>query len=304
MKGKLTMGARTSHRGLRHTTRVSPEFSLAHLSALSLSPPEMVQVAASCGYDYVGLRVMPVTPNEPKYPIGQDAEMMQETLALLADTGVGVLDIELARLTPDVDVASLEAFLETGARLGAQHVIAQTPDPECHRAADNFSRLCQLARPYHLFVNLEFVTWTETPDLDSAVNVLTAANQPNAGLLVDVLHFFRSRCSLEQLRELPSSWLRMAQLCDAPAEAPATRAGLIHAARHDRRFLGEGGLDVRSVLDCLPARIPYSLEIPMTALGRMVGPEVRAHMAILSARRYLRDAATRLARHQPRASAL
>ena len=57
------------------------EFSLAHLSALTLSPPEMVQVASSCGYDYVGLRVMPVTPNEAKYPLGQDRQMMQETLA-------------------------------------------------------------------------------------------------------------------------------------------------------------------------------------------------------------------------------
>src|SRR5215510_11903573 len=114
------------------------EFSLAHLSALNLSPQEMVQVAASCGYNYVGMRVLPVKANEPKYPIGQDRKMMQETRALLGDTGVGVLDIELARLTPEVDVRDFEMLLATGAELGARHVIAQTPDADRHRAAEHF----------------------------------------------------------------------------------------------------------------------------------------------------------------------
>ena len=298
------MTTRTSQRRPRDTVRTPHQFSLAHLSALSLSPPEMVQVAANCGYDYVGLRVMPVTANEPKYPLAEDREMMQETLTLLDDTGLGVLDIELARLTPDVDVSRFEVFLETGARLGAQHVIAQTPDPDRNRAADHFSRLCELALPYRLSVNLEFVTWTETPDLDSAVAVLKAANQENAGILIDALHFRRSRCSVDQLQRLPRSWLRMAQLCDAPAEAPATQAGLIYAARNERRFLGDGGLDVLSILECLPARIPYSLEMPMTALGHMIGPEVRAHMALLSARRYLREATRGSTRPHSRVSAL
>jgi sugar phosphate isomerase/epimerase len=263
------------------------EFSLAHLSALTLSPQEMVEVAAHCGYSYVGLRLLPVTPTEPRYPLAQDRNMMRETRACIAQSGVGVLDIELARLTPDVDVASFEPMLAAGAELGARHLIAQTPDPDRVRTATKFAKLCELAWRYSLSVNLEFVTWTDTPDLQAAVAVVSAADQPNAGILIDTLHFRRSGCSLEHLRGLPRTWFRFVQVCDAPAEAPATKEGLIHAARNERRLLGEGGLDVRAILDCLPADIPYSLEIPMTTLARMVGPEVRAHMAILSARRYL-----------------
>jgi sugar phosphate isomerase/epimerase len=266
------------------------EFSLAHLSALTLSPPEMVDVAARVGYELVGLRMAAVTPNEPRYPLPFDEKMRRETAACLADTGIGILDIELARLTPDCDVHSYLPMLEAGAQLGAKHVIAQTPDPERNRATERFARLCELAKPLRLSVNLEFITWTDTPDLKSAAAIVSAAQQPNAGILIDTLHFCRSGCSLEELRALPPSWFRFAQVCDAPAQAPQTTDGLIHAARNERLFLGDGGLDVRGILQALPPDIPYSLEIPMTTLGRTLGPELRAHLALLSARRYLQPA--------------
>lgn len=265
------------------------EFSLAHLSALSLSPPEMVDVAARVGYRYVGLRLAAVTANEPRYPLPHDAQMMRETQACLADTGVEVLDIELVRLTPDTDLTAFTAMLEAGAELGAKHVIAQAPDPDRARAVDRFAKLCEIARPLRLTVDLEFITWTETPDLEAAASIIAMANQPNGGVLIDTLHFCRSRCHVESLRALPRSWFHFAQVCDAPAQAPTTTEGLIHAARNERMFLGDGGLDVRGILDALPPDIPYSLEIPMTTLARTLGPELRAHMALLSARRYLQQ---------------
>jgi sugar phosphate isomerase/epimerase len=198
-----------------------------------------------------------------------------------------VLDVELVRLTPDVDVASFAPMLEAAALLGAQHVIAQAPDPQRERAIERFARLCELARPLKLTVDLEFITWTETPDLQAAAAIVGAARQPNAGILVDTLHFCRSGCSLHELRALPSSWFHFAQVCDAPAEAPQTTEALIHAARCERLFLGEGGLDVRGILEALPRDIPYSLEIPKATLSRTLGPELRAHMALVAARQYL-----------------
>lgn len=278
------------------------EFSLAHLSALSLSPPEMVDAAARIGYRYVGLRLAAVTANEPRYPLPFDEKMMSETQAAIAYTGVDVLDIELARLAPETDVTSFIPMLEAGARLGAKHVIAQTPDPERNRAIERYARLCELARPLNLSVDLEFITWTDTADLAAATAIVSAANQPNGGILVDTLHFCRSRCSLEALRALPRSWFRFAQVCDAPAQAPTTTEGLIHAARNERMFLGDGGLDVRGILDALPQNIPYSLEIPMNTLARTLGPELRAHMALLAARRYL-EPSRRLASTDAQSSA-
>ena len=263
------------------------ELSLAHLTALSLSPQEMIEIAARCGYDFVGLRALAVTAEEPKYPLTHDRRMLRETRAALEHNNIGVLDLELARLTPDVDIAALKPMLEAGAELGARHVIAQTPDANRKRAVAHFAQLCELARPFNIGVELEFVTWTETADLNAAAWIVEQAGQPNGGILVDTLHFCRSNCSVEHLRTLPQHWFRMAQVCDAPAEAPTTTDGLIYAARNERRLLGEGGLDLRSILSSLPADIPYSLEIPMTKLSYLLGPEMRAHMALLTACRYL-----------------
>ena len=38
--------------------------SLAALTVLELSPPQMVEVAARAGYSHVGLRLVPATPEE------------------------------------------------------------------------------------------------------------------------------------------------------------------------------------------------------------------------------------------------
>ena len=40
------------------------EFSLAHLTVLQCSPPEMVTIASETGYQFVSLRMTAVTPNE------------------------------------------------------------------------------------------------------------------------------------------------------------------------------------------------------------------------------------------------
>jgi len=39
------------------------EYSLAHLTVLSLTPPQVVDAAARAGYQYVGLRMTRVTPS-------------------------------------------------------------------------------------------------------------------------------------------------------------------------------------------------------------------------------------------------
>jgi sugar phosphate isomerase/epimerase len=262
------------------------EFSLAHLTVLQCSPPEMVTIASETGYQFVSLRMTAVTSNERTYPLMDDRAMMKETKARMADTGVGVLDIELARMDPQTEPESYLKFLEAGAELGARAVIAQLPDPDRGRATDRFGRLCDLAQPFGLTVDLEFPSWTATPDLKAAVAVIQAVNKPNAGLLVDTLHFDRSRSRREDLRNLPREWFHFIHLCDAPKEIPATTDEIIYTARAGRYFPGEGGLDLRAILDCMPT-VPYSLEIPNETLMKALGPEEFARRAIRAAERYL-----------------
>ena len=48
-------------------------FSLAALTVLELSPPDMVEAAARAGYSHVGLRLVPATEQEQHFPLVADA---------------------------------------------------------------------------------------------------------------------------------------------------------------------------------------------------------------------------------------
>lgn len=266
------------------------DYSLAHLTVLSLTPPQVVEVAARTGYRYVGLRMTRVTPDEVLYDLARDRALMKETKARLADTGIAVHDGELFRMDPALEPESFIPELEATAELGAKHIIAQLPDPDRERATSRFARLCDLAKPLGIFVNLEFPHWTETGNLAAATKILRAVNRSNAGMLIDMLHFGRSDSGLDELAKLPREWFRFAHVCDAAKEVPPTMAGIIRTARDERQFPGEGGIDVRGILACLPQDIPYALEIPHVTLTKAVGPEETARLAIRVSRSHLDEA--------------
>ena len=262
------------------------EFSLAHLTFLNCSPTQLIEVAARTGFDYVSLRPIPVTPNEPKYPFGQDRSLLKQTKAALADTGVRLLDIELARILPDVKPnVYLQAF-EAAAELGGRHVLTSGWTPDRNYASECFAEMCDLAKPFGLTVDFEFVTFASMSTLADAVAIVSSAGRDNGGICIDTLHFYRSNTQLSELEGLPKSWLRFMQLCHAPKEPPATLDGLIFATRADRKFLGEGGLDLAGVINRLPA-MPYSLEIPNAKLALTMSPLEIAKKAIDTARTYL-----------------
>jgi sugar phosphate isomerase/epimerase len=263
------------------------DYSLAHLTVLSLTPPQVVDVAARAGYRYVGLRLTRVTPDEPLYDLAHDRALMRETKARLNDTGIAVHDVELFRMDPALDAESFIPVLDATAELGAKHIIAQLPDPDRRRATERFGKLCDLAKPLGIFVSLEFPHWTETGNLAAAAKVVRAVRRSNAGILIDMLHFGRSNSKPEALAKMPREWFRFAHVCDAAKEVPPTMDGIIRTARDERQFPGEGGIDVRGILGCMPQDIPYALEIPRVALTKAVGPEEVALLALRVARRHL-----------------
>jgi sugar phosphate isomerase/epimerase len=255
---------------------MTPAFSLAHLTVLSLSPPEVVRVAARTGYQVVGLRLIKVTDQSPGYPLMQDAAMMRATKAAMADTGVGVLDIEFVRITPDIDVDALESFFAAGAELGARHVITAPYDSDLARLADRLGAITERAARYGLGAVLEFFPWTVVPDLNAAVRVVEAAGPIETGILVDTLHFNRSGSTNEQLDRVPAHRLPFMHVCDAPVQESYTTEELLHAGRAERLPPGEGAIDIRAILGHVPQGIPLALEVPMTAMTAADGVEAVA----------------------------
>ncbi len=264
-----------------------PRFSLAHLTVIRLSPPQVVEVAARTGYDTVGLRLIGGTESTPAYALMDDKPLMRATKAAMSATGIGVLDIEFVRITPETDVSSLEPFAAAGAELGAKYMIASAYDPDLSRFTDRLAAVSDLASRYGLRAVLEFFPWTVVPDLGAAATIVEAADRPKLGILVDTLHFNRSASTFDQLDRISPSRLPFVHVADAPVQASYTTEELMHAGRVERLAPGEGGIDIKRILAHMPPDIPVALEVPMTAMAAAHGEELIALRVRQAAERLL-----------------
>ncbi|MBN9888566.1 sugar phosphate isomerase/epimerase family protein [Salipiger abyssi] len=235
-------------------------YSLAFLTVAELTPPEAVRVAAEAGYDLVGLRLLPAGTDGP-YPLLTDPAMLKETRAALRDTGLQVADIEIIRITPEFRAADTLPFLERGAELGARNILTAGYDPDPARMTDSYGAFCDLAHQHGMTADLEFMPWTDIPDVSAAVRQVRAVAHPAAGVLVDALHVQRSATEFEELAALDPAWINYAQLCDAPGQFDASPEALIETARGNRLMPGDGDFDFNAMLSALPKDIVLSVEV-------------------------------------------
>jgi sugar phosphate isomerase/epimerase len=251
---------------------VKRRIGLAALTCIELTPPELVSTAAAAGYDCVGLRLIGI-PGQVMPPFDQ-----RELEQRLADTGVKVLDVEIFRLDPEVDLSAFEPALALSQRVGATEILVHGADPDQARLADSFGRLCDLAGRYGLRANVEPMPWVAISTVAQAKRLLQGTK---GALLVDAIHFFRGDNRLDELKGAP---LRYAQFCDAHPGRPTDVQEIIRQARGDRLPPGEGALDLRDLLGAMPDDLPLSLEIP---LARRMEPLARAKLVLAATRRLL-----------------
>lgn len=266
--------------------RSANRLSLAHLTALELSPPDLVTAAHAAGFDAVGIRVYPGFAEDPQHAMIGPTELAHETRRRLGDTGMQVQDVEILRLKPSMDFGVVEAIVEIGAWLGARAVLVLGNDPEELRATESFGRVCELAGRHGLDAALEFVAFNDVKSLEQAHRMVDAVRQPNAKLLVDSLHFFRAGQRPEQLAEIDPSRFTYVQWCDAPALGPPF-AKLQIESRCARAFPGEGELPLFDLLDRLPPDITLAVEAPNAALATSTPGAERVRMAGQAIRRFL-----------------
>jgi sugar phosphate isomerase/epimerase len=259
--------------------------SLAHLTVLDATPPELVSAAAAAGFPHVGIRLT-ATPSVgvPPYDCLRDGPCLRETLLRLRDTGVTVLDTEFLRFEPDQPVGVPEGFLEVSARLGARHVLVMSAEPEEARTLERFGELCDQAAKYDLRVGLEFAVYTGVRTLADAARLVERSGRANTSVVVDFLHFSRSGGRPEHLRAADPALLHYAQVCDAGPDmpTPTDTPNLVREARGGRFYPGEGALPVAELIAALPAHIPLAIEAPSQALAQLsvVERARRAHDAL------------------------
>ena len=264
--------------------------SLSYYTVPELTLPEAVDVAADAGCDFVGIRVLDGAPTDPSPALVRDARLRREAIASMKDRGVRALDASAARLRPVTDAVAFEPMLDVCAELGVRHVDCSVDDPDTARRTNTLALLCELAAQRDLRVELEFVPWMAIGTVAQAAALVRETGATNLGILVDALHLDRSGGHPDELRSLPAEWLRVAQVCDAPACTDFSTADQIRVATKARCLPGEGVLPLAAMIRALPRDIPLALEIPMAERALHIPAVNRVKAAVHATRRVIEHA--------------
>ncbi|MFV0407208.1 MAG: sugar phosphate isomerase/epimerase family protein [Propioniciclava sp.] len=260
-------------------------YSLGYLTVSDLEPSAQIYVAAAAGYDYVGLRPLPMgLPGEPHLDIAHDARLLADCRTALADTGIGVWDIELARVLDDTDFESYRPAMELGAALGARVLISSVWTADHSKQVDGLAQIAEMADAYGLTVVAEFVALSTVKTVAEMAGLITEVNATNLGMLVDVYHWFRAGSTPQEVAALPRTWLPMVHLCDLPAAAPRDEEALRVEVREARLHVGEGGAPIGDLVQALPDTCVMAIEQPHLERLRVLGDTEYATRCLRHAR--------------------
>lgn len=261
-------------------------YSLVHLTKIACPPPEFIRTAAKAGYDAVSLRTIPLgLPGERPYNLAKDPQLLRETKRALAETGIQYTDTEIARIADGVDVRDHEPALAAAAEMGVTQITTNIWIGDRARYTEQFATLCELAGQYGQDVNVEFVTWSSVADLKQTKELLLECGKKNVGILVDMLHFYRSRCSLHELDQCPREWFHYAHLCDCPLEIPEDVEELARTGRAERLYPGEGSVPIREIVSRIPnPNLVCGLEVPNQVRLEQLGFEEYARRVLRAAK--------------------
>lgn len=269
----------------------TPKYSLAHLTLLGCSTPELVYVAARAGYDAISPRLLSMGVKGECAQSLLEKNMIDATYNALRTTGITVHDIELLRITDNCDVKSYKNILEAGAKLGAKNIITSVwtkEDNNRNYIIDTFAELCDLAKQYGFFVSLEYPSFSRLKNLDDVVDVVEASQKDNGGILIDTLYTHMSRTNIEDLKKVSSKYFKFMHICDVGHGIPDTKDGMVEIARNARLYPGEGCIDFKSIVEALP-NVNYSIELPNEYRVKELGYEEHARRALLASKQQFGD---------------
>lgn len=268
------------------------QLSLANLTVGRTPQTELIEAAHTAGFGKVGLLMMTATDQPLQHEMIGRPEVIREVKAALRHTGIRVFDIEAFVLSPQTDLQRFKPALELGAELGATHI--STIGTELASGAsllsseqriEIFGRLCDEAAQFGLSVGVEFMMYRDIRTWKDALKLIEATRRENAGLILDVLHFFRGGAVPSDLLQIPAHRLAYAQLSDcAPSPVPLERLAV--EARTSRRHLGDGAIPLKEILELLPDDLQLVIETPVAAEVAQSALE-RAKLAAAHASRYL-----------------
>lgn len=167
--------------------------------------------------------------------------------------------------------ATPEKIVALAAELGAGTVsvvelMGQKWDPPAIARA--FAQVCDRAAEHGLKVAIEPVPVGAVRDFSRARELVERAERPNAGIMIDSWHFFRSNSSLDALAECPGGLIHSIQLNDALSAPEAD----LHAGMMRRLLPGDGELPLKLFMQAIAATgttAPVGIETFMPELDAL-----------------------------------
>ncbi len=139
---------------------------------------------------------------------------------------------------------------------------------------EHFHHICKVAATYGVRIGLEFpATACKVNNLAAAWQLVEEARSDNAGLVIDIFHFFLSNSNVEDLARIPAEKILLVHVSDA-MDVPAEKLRTYHDYR---TFPGQGVIDYDPVFHELRHKDyqgAFSLEIWNQELLRSEAREV------------------------------
>lgn len=235
--------------------------SLDSLTLTDTPPPVAIRGAAEAGFDACSLWIIPpaLFPSPLLTP-----DLERECAAIIADTGIAVIGLEVFDLHSLAGVEAAKPLLDMGARLGGKAVLAiHYSNADRDEAADILAAFAEAAAGFGLATNLEPVWGGQSQTLAEAHDLIRASGA-DVGLCLDPYHHFRAGGTIADIAALPGDAIGHVQLCDGPVPQPPEIAQT--EAICERLYPGDGQFPLVGFLRAAPADVPLGIECP--SLGR------------------------------------
>jgi sugar phosphate isomerase/epimerase len=145
----------------------------------------------------------------------------------------------------------IQAAGELGARnLKCCGTLFDESAPNIPRIRDEFARLCEDARAASTSVIIEMMPFTNIRNIDDSMAIISGADQPNGGLLLDIWHVVRGGMDYSEIAKIPAKFLKGIELDDAHSQVVGT---LFEDTRFQRVLCGEGDFNPKAFIAAVKA---------------------------------------------------
>jgi len=255
--------------------------SLDSLTLTDTAPPVAIRAAAEAGFDACSLWIIP----PPLFPSPLVTPALErECAAVIADTGISVIGLEVFDLHSMAGVEDVRPLLEMGARLGGKAALAiHFSNPDRGAAAEILAAFAEAAAQFGLATNIEPVCGGKSQTLAEAEDLIRRSGA-DVGLCFDPHHLIRSGGGLAELQAVAPGLIRYNQVCDGPIPRPREIA--MTEAVCERLYPGDGDFPLVDLLRAAPHDVPVGFECPSLAraqAGVSAADQAKEAMARLKA---------------------